>query len=64
MFYVFDQDWSRARRKGGFFIDNDGVITSHEYQLQINRDSDVFITIQFAANKKGKIYPRYIILLL
>lgn len=46
------KDWSRACRKGGFFIDNDGVITSHECQLQINRDSDVFITIQSAANKK------------
>ena len=51
--FLFYQDWGHVRRKGGLFIDNDGVISSHEYKLQINRDTDVFITIQPAPNKKG-----------
>ncbi|CAH3028546.1 unnamed protein product [Porites evermanni] len=46
------KDWSHVSSKGGFFIDNDGVISSHEYKLQINRDTDVFITIQPSPNKK------------
>ena len=51
--HLFYQDWSHVSSKGGFFIDNDGVISSHEYKLQINRDTDVFITIQPSPNKKG-----------
>ena len=47
------QDWSHVSSKGGLFIDNDGVISSHEYKLQINRDTDAFISIQPAPNKKG-----------
>ena len=39
--------------KGSFFIDMDGLISSHEYKLQIPRDSDVFITIYPVVNKKG-----------
>lgn len=50
---LFYQDWSHVSSKGGLFIDNDGVISSHEYKLQINRDTDAFITIQPAPNKKG-----------
>ena len=51
--FLFYQDWGHVSSKGGLFIDNDGVISSHEYKLQINRDTDVFITIQPAPNKKG-----------
>lgn len=51
--HLLYQDWSHVSSKGGLFIDNDGVISSHEYKLQINRDTDVFITIQPSPNKKG-----------
>lgn len=51
--HLFYQDWSHVSSKGGLFIDNDGVISSHEYKLQINRDTDVFITIQPSPTKKG-----------
>ena len=51
--FLFYQDWSHVSSKGGFFIGHDGVISSYEYKLQINRDTDVFITIQPAPNKKG-----------
>lgn len=47
------KDWSKVCSKGSFFIDMDGLITSHEYELQIPRDSDVFISIYPIGNKKG-----------
>ncbi|XP_068726920.1 EF-hand calcium-binding domain-containing protein 7-like [Montipora capricornis] len=46
------KDWSRAFSKGSFFIDMDGIISSHEYKLQIPRDSEVFLTICPASKKK------------
>ena len=47
------QDWYRGCSKGSFFIDGDGIITSHQFKLHLTKDSDVFITIQPTANKKG-----------
>lgn len=53
------QDWSKVCSKGSFFIDMDGLITSHEYELQIPRDSDVFISIYPIGNKKGTCRVKY-----
>ncbi|XP_015775882.1 PREDICTED: EF-hand calcium-binding domain-containing protein 7-like [Acropora digitifera] len=46
------KDWSRVFSKGSFFISMDGVISSHQYKLQIPRDSEVFITIHQMAKSK------------
>lgn len=35
----------------------DGVISSHQYKLQIPRDSEVFITIHQMAKSKGVFKP-------
>jgi len=47
------QDWYQGCSKGSFFIDGDGIITSHQFKLHLTKDSDVFVTIQPTANKKG-----------
>jgi len=51
-FFLY-QDWYQGSSKGSFFIDGDGVITSHQFKLHLTKDSDVFVTIQPTANKKG-----------
>ncbi len=47
------QDWYHGSSKGSFFIDGNGNITSHQFKLHLTKDSDVFVTIQPTANKKG-----------
>ncbi|XP_020624882.1 EF-hand calcium-binding domain-containing protein 7-like isoform X1 [Orbicella faveolata] len=46
------KDWYQGCSKGSFFIDGDGIITSHQFKLHLTKDSDVFVTIQPTANKK------------
>lgn len=44
--YLFFQDWYHSYVKGCFFLEDDGSISSLQYQLHIPQTTNIYLTIQ------------------
>ena len=52
LMYFLLKNWYAVQSKGCFYADRDGTVASHQYHLELTRDTQIWLTIHSTAGSK------------